>query len=233
VAAAESGIRGEVRDYGRIANTAVALDRLVRKLGGKGVKLRFCYEAGPCGYGIQRILLGSCGPVPRVHRCPSNGDQPPVKGLHAIMSAKTLAQARYASRTLPTAWRTIIPKPSAVCAIISTNSSAAGATNPWPSGRAQIVRTTVGSFQSPFPGNLWTFSELLNRRQAKRCPKRAVHSGGAMLSTPLSARQRASYLARLPERGRRLGSRSSGARAPNGGPVHRHPHPENVVNLRP
>ena len=50
-------------------------------------------------------------------------------------------------------------------------------------GRAQIVRTTVGSFQSPFPANLWTFSELLNRRQAKRCPKRAVHSGGAMLST--------------------------------------------------
>src|SRR5882672_11066308 len=54
VAIAEGGIRGEVREYGRIANTATALDRLVCKLGDGGVRLRFCYEAGPCGYGIQR-----------------------------------------------------------------------------------------------------------------------------------------------------------------------------------
>jgi transposase len=53
---AESGLRGEVREYGRIANTAAALDRLMRKLGDGGVRLRFCYEAGPCGYGIQRHL---------------------------------------------------------------------------------------------------------------------------------------------------------------------------------
>src|SRR5712675_2038683 len=55
VAVASGGLRGEVREYGRIANTATALDRLLRKLGG-GVTLRFCYEAGPCGYGIQRRL---------------------------------------------------------------------------------------------------------------------------------------------------------------------------------
>jgi transposase len=54
VAMAEGGLRGEVREYGRIANTPAALDRLIRKLGGGGVRLRFCYEAGPCGYGIQR-----------------------------------------------------------------------------------------------------------------------------------------------------------------------------------
>src|SRR6267142_6476279 len=54
VAVAEGGIRGEVRQYGRIANTATALDRLMRRLNGEGVRLRFCYEAGPCGYGIQR-----------------------------------------------------------------------------------------------------------------------------------------------------------------------------------
>ena len=47
---------GEVREYGRIANTPAALQRLVRKLGREGVELRFCYEAGPCGYGIQRQL---------------------------------------------------------------------------------------------------------------------------------------------------------------------------------
>jgi transposase len=56
VAVAEDGMRGEVRDYGRVANTAAALDGLARKLGHDGVKLRFCYEAGPCGYGIHRHL---------------------------------------------------------------------------------------------------------------------------------------------------------------------------------
>src|SRR6478672_58385 len=58
VAVAVGGLRGEVREYGRIANTAGALDRPMRKLGGEGVGLRFCYEAGPCGYGIQRHLSG-------------------------------------------------------------------------------------------------------------------------------------------------------------------------------
>jgi transposase len=37
-----------------VANTATALDRLMRKLADGGARLRFCYEAGPCGYGIHR-----------------------------------------------------------------------------------------------------------------------------------------------------------------------------------
>ena len=49
VAVASGGLRGEVREYGRIANTATALDRLLRKLGGEGMTLRFCYEAGLAG----------------------------------------------------------------------------------------------------------------------------------------------------------------------------------------
>ena len=36
VAVAEGGLRGEVREYGRIANTPAALERLVRKLGRTG-----------------------------------------------------------------------------------------------------------------------------------------------------------------------------------------------------
>jgi transposase len=56
VALAEGGLRGEVRDYGRIPNTPAALAKLVGKLGRNGMGLRFCYEAGPCGYGIQRQL---------------------------------------------------------------------------------------------------------------------------------------------------------------------------------
>src|SRR6516162_3769925 len=56
VALAEAGIRGEAREYGKIANTAPALKSLVSRLSRGGQELRFCYEAGPCGYGIQRQL---------------------------------------------------------------------------------------------------------------------------------------------------------------------------------
>src|SRR2546428_7808581 len=63
VAVAAGGLRGEVREYGRIANTSAALDRLLRKLGGDGMRLRFCYEAGPCGDDIHRRLSA------RGHEC--------------------------------------------------------------------------------------------------------------------------------------------------------------------
>ena len=56
VAVADAGARGEVREYGTIANSPTALRRLVSKLEQDGRELRFCYEAGPCGYGIQRWL---------------------------------------------------------------------------------------------------------------------------------------------------------------------------------
>ena len=56
VALAEAGKRGEVREYGMIANTPTALKALASKLAKSGSALCFCYEAGPCGYGIQRQL---------------------------------------------------------------------------------------------------------------------------------------------------------------------------------
>ena len=59
VAVAESGLRKEVRDYGTIANTPAALKKLITKLAGTGHELRFCYEAGPCGYGIQRQIAAA------------------------------------------------------------------------------------------------------------------------------------------------------------------------------
>ena len=55
-ALAEAGKRGELREYGKIANTPAALRTLAAKLASDGWHLRFCYEAGPCGYGIQRQL---------------------------------------------------------------------------------------------------------------------------------------------------------------------------------
>ena len=59
VALAEAGLRGEVREYGKIANTPIAVKTLAAKLSRNGHELRFCYEARPCGYGIQRQLTVS------------------------------------------------------------------------------------------------------------------------------------------------------------------------------
>ena len=58
VALAETGLRGEVRQHGKILNTPAALKALTVKLARTGRDLRYCYEAGPCGYGIQRLLAG-------------------------------------------------------------------------------------------------------------------------------------------------------------------------------
>src|ERR1700732_2860115 len=56
VALATAGLRGEVREHGKIPNTPAALKALAMKLASAGREPRFCYEAGPCGYGIQRQL---------------------------------------------------------------------------------------------------------------------------------------------------------------------------------
>lgn len=47
---------GEVHYFGEIANTPEALSKLVRQLKKGDARLAFCYEAGPCGYGIYRQL---------------------------------------------------------------------------------------------------------------------------------------------------------------------------------
>jgi len=59
VALAEAGKRNEVREYGKIANTSAALKTLAARLARGGGTLRFCYEAGPCGYGVQRQLTAA------------------------------------------------------------------------------------------------------------------------------------------------------------------------------
>jgi transposase len=58
VAIAEPGRGGEVRFLGEIPSSPEALHRLVERLKGRHRRLSFCYEAGPCGYGIHRLLRG-------------------------------------------------------------------------------------------------------------------------------------------------------------------------------
>ena len=47
---------GEVRYVGEIANTPEAIEKLVKQLRKGNATLSFCYEAGPCGYGLHRQL---------------------------------------------------------------------------------------------------------------------------------------------------------------------------------
>jgi transposase len=49
--------RGKATPVGTIPNTTAALEKLVRRLRtAGGGALKFCYEAGPCGYGVHRTL---------------------------------------------------------------------------------------------------------------------------------------------------------------------------------
>ena len=56
IAVAEGGRSGEVRFLGEIEANDAAMTRFVRKLAAKRGKLIFCYEAGPTGYGLCRLI---------------------------------------------------------------------------------------------------------------------------------------------------------------------------------
>ena len=60
VAVAEGGRGGEVRQVGVFENRPELLTKLAARLSKGGRRLSFCYEAGPCGYGLHRLLTG-CG----------------------------------------------------------------------------------------------------------------------------------------------------------------------------
>src|ERR1700716_3455165 len=56
VAIADAGRTGEIRFLGEIENTGAATRKLVAKLAAKYARLTFCYEAGPTGYGLYRLI---------------------------------------------------------------------------------------------------------------------------------------------------------------------------------
>lgn len=55
VSVAQAG-GGEVRYFGQITNTPEAVTKMVRQVSKSKAVVCFCYEAGPCGYGIYRQL---------------------------------------------------------------------------------------------------------------------------------------------------------------------------------
>lgn len=56
VSVAEAGRNGEQRFLGEFDTTEAATRKLVNRLAAKYDKLTFCYEAGPTGYGLHRLI---------------------------------------------------------------------------------------------------------------------------------------------------------------------------------
>ena len=58
VGVAEGRRGGEVRHLGTFENRVDVLKKMAERLARGGRRLNFCYEAGPCGYGLYRLLRG-------------------------------------------------------------------------------------------------------------------------------------------------------------------------------
>jgi transposase len=56
IAVADGGRGGEVRYLGELPATEAAIRKLIAKLAAKYRDLTFCYDAGPTGYGLYRLL---------------------------------------------------------------------------------------------------------------------------------------------------------------------------------
>ena len=93
VAVVEAAAGAVVRFYGTIANTPDSVRTLCRKLSKDGQQLHFCYEAGPCGYGVHRQLtrLG--------HRC--DVVAPALIRRDAMMLAQTLRAGQLTAVWVP------------------------------------------------------------------------------------------------------------------------------------
>ena len=58
IAVAEGGRGGEVRYLGEVDASEQAMRRLVARIAAKYDRVHFCYEAGPTGYGLYRLIIG-------------------------------------------------------------------------------------------------------------------------------------------------------------------------------
>ena len=57
VAVAQGARGGEIRHLGSVPNRPDHIRKLAEKLASAGAQLHFCYEAGPCGYGLHRQIV--------------------------------------------------------------------------------------------------------------------------------------------------------------------------------
>ena len=104
VALVDAMAGAEVRFYGTIANEPDTLRSLCRRLSKDGRPLHFCYEAGPCGYGVQRHLtrLGHHCDVVAPALIPRKvGDKVKTDRRDAMMLAQTLCAGQLTAVWVP------------------------------------------------------------------------------------------------------------------------------------
>ena len=56
IAVAESGRGGEIQYFGEVDASEVNMRRTIQRIAAKFDCVRFCYEAGPTGYGLYRLI---------------------------------------------------------------------------------------------------------------------------------------------------------------------------------
>ena len=104
VALVDAAAKADVRFYSTIANEPDALRSLCRRLSNDGRPLHFCYEAGPCGYGVQRHLtrLGHHCDVVAPSLIPRKvGDKVKTDRGDAMMLAQTLRAGQLTAVWVP------------------------------------------------------------------------------------------------------------------------------------
>ena len=57
IAIADAGREGEVRFFGEVDASTTNMRRVILRIAGKFDRVHFCYEAGPTGYGLYRLIL--------------------------------------------------------------------------------------------------------------------------------------------------------------------------------
>jgi transposase len=104
VALVDGTAGADVRFYGTIANTPDSLRTLCKRLSKNGQELHVCYEAGPCGYVVQRQLtrLGHRCDVVAPALIPRKvGDKVKTDRRDAMMLAQTLRAGQLTAVWIP------------------------------------------------------------------------------------------------------------------------------------
>ncbi|WP_405029382.1 hypothetical protein [Neorhizobium sp. SHOUNA12A] len=63
IAIAESDRNGEIRYVGEVGASDASMRRIIQRIAAKFDHVHFCYEAGPAGYGLHRLIKSL--PLPR------------------------------------------------------------------------------------------------------------------------------------------------------------------------
>jgi transposase len=66
VAVADGGRNGEIRYFGEVESSDASMRRAIQRIASRFDHVHFCYEAGPTGYGLYR-LIRSLGYVRAAH----------------------------------------------------------------------------------------------------------------------------------------------------------------------